>query len=701
MATLEIRAASVSSDAFVANDHHISIDWDLSLSAQPDECQSNHPGLPPADDLWNFLCQLKPLGSGKIECKGCRCSILADIKSIFTHFLTARLINGLYFATQPECLQFRILSYFFKSHHLQRVWEIIGDASRMSASTLPQGTFYPLRRPLKRSAPEGCPSLPNIQNLVHCLKPTADGMMTCSHTRCATIPPFDADRSRIVEHIWKRHCPHLQKSANFDESSLQMAIFSRLEEYGTYLIIEEILTTAEDNAALQFGPKISSPLHNQLSNLAQWKVLRQLRKVFTQQDQKLARFACARKTRNYTLLKISTADCGDKLEAAILTLHDINSNKSPTDLGQIVRFINLSFSMAEVLKRNGHFVSFMPSRADFQTWRNCLTNKAELRAFDELMKDFWTVGIFSDGPVNSEYGTTVMEPKPGQMNFQFLGMPCSNSTEWLEDIRIPEQTNSITSFMNDISKHEDFDFSVFTNIRFSDTSIDIPAPLFTPRGLLGTRSILDTNTEMVTGSRHTPETGIQNTTDLLDADYVRCGSTLNNDPALRLDSKSMIQATIIFLQVLLFLACKTSSILRSVSNARIVLVQLGDLLKFFSPAGITPYQNMSEQTSIAALNNVRFAEQARYRVLNPLRLDNRFEDILPLIVVTTELLEIGWLRSVRDLETYLLSIAEVCIVSVISLSLRQRLYSYAAILPISLSFQFFRSSNSRVLPHRF
>lgn len=69
---------------------------------------------------------------------------------------------------------------------------------------------------------------------------------------------------------------------------------------------------------------------------------------------------------------------------------------------------------------------------------------------------------------------------------------------------------------------------------------------------------------------------------------------------------------------------------------------------------------MSAQSSITTLNHTRFVEQARYQILNPLQLDNEFGDIVPLIIIATEFVRLGWLRSMHGLENYLLFIAEVC-----------------------------------------
>jgi hypothetical protein len=56
---------------------------------------------------------------------------------------------------------------------------------------------------------------------------------------------------------------------------------------------------------------------------------------------------------------------------------------------------------------------------------------------------------------------------------------------------------------------------------------------------------------------------------------------------------------------------------------------------------------------------MRFVEKAKYRILNPIRLDKRFEDVAPLITVATKFLDLRWLRCIRDLETYLLSVVKL------------------------------------------
>ena len=72
----------------------------------------------------------------------------------------------------------------------------------------------------------------------------------------------------------------------------------------------------------------------------------------------------------------------------------------------------------------------------------------------------------------------------------------------------------------------------------------------------------------------------------------------------------------------------------------------------------TPQQH-SELSSSRALDFIRFVENAKYRLLSPLRLDAKFQDIVPLIVIATRLVELGWLWNVRDLETYLLCVSKV------------------------------------------
>lgn len=66
-----------------------------------------------------------------------------------------------------------------------------------------------------------------------------------------------------------------------------------------------------------------------------------------------------------------------------------------------------------------------------------------------------------------------------------------------------------------------------------------------------------------------------------------------------------------------------------------------------------------EYSTTATSSFSRYVEVVKYRILSPLRLDPKFSNLGPLLVVAVKLLETGWIWSLRDLEEYMISRARV------------------------------------------
>lgn len=65
----------------------------------------------------------------------------------------------------------------------------------------------------------------------------------------------------------------------------------------------------------------------------------------------------------------------------------------------------------------------------------------------------------------------------------------------------------------------------------------------------------------------------------------------------------------------------------------------------------------TEKCTFTAPNMARFSrflEVIKFRVLNPLCLDSSLSKFHPLFRTTIKILEAGWLRTVRDVERYLI-----------------------------------------------
>lgn len=89
------------------------------------------------------------------------------------------------------------------------------------------------------------------------------------------------------------------------------------------------------------------------------------------------------------------------------------------------------------------------------------------------------------------------------------------------------------------------------------------------------------------------------------------------------------------------------------------LMQLGVLLIHLSGVDRCCLPKAMERSTTVTSNFSRYVETAKYRVLNPLRLNPKFSDLGPLILVTVKLLETGCISSLRDLEAYMIGISMV------------------------------------------
>jgi hypothetical protein len=92
-----------------------------------------------------------------------------------------------------------------------------------------------------------------------------------------------------------------------------------------------------------------------------------------------------------------------------------------------------------------------------------------------------------------------------------------------------------------------------------------------------------------------------------------------------------------------------------------VIGQLGLLVLMLS--GIE-YNCLSEPTvaekgSHQRLSFARYLGVVKFRVLNELRLDNSFEKYIPVCKVVDKILKVGWLRTIRDVENYLIIVSKV------------------------------------------
>ena len=318
----------------------------------------------------------------------------------------------------------------------------------------------------------------------------------------------------------------------------------------------------------------------------QWLVLRRLRRTFIERYEQLQSFAIKKEMPG--LLEICAGSASKMLEAAILTFHDINSGRPPTALKEVIHFINLSFSMAEVMKTRGHDIQFNPSDEDFEAWRSCLKHKVDSSMFDSLVTGFWR----DDGtssmaqPMARECGKLGAKSwadvhSGGFANSGLDDFSDENSTlawnskEAIESLQAHEQgllhnytsdpaptlTNSIMSLLKDASSYEGFDFSVFLDSELRDGYLDpellnfelpgVPASGLETGQTESPKVDIESNcTTSQSAQPMFPPLGIQDMdTSYPIPDIAPMSSTLT----------SLIKGTAQFLQALLFLTCKSLS----------------------------------------------------------------------------------------------------------------------------------------------
>jgi hypothetical protein len=56
----------------------------------------------------------------------------------------------------------------------------------------------------------------------------------------------------------------------------------------------------------------------------------------------------------------------------------------------------------------------------------------------------------------------------------------------------------------------------------------------------------------------------------------------------------------------------------------------------------------------------RYLKAVKFHVLNILRLDHSFEKYIPVCNVVDKILDAGWLKTIRDVENYIITAAKVC-----------------------------------------
>ena len=392
-----------------------------------------------------------------------------------------------------------------------------------------------------------------------------------------------------------------------------------------------------------------------VSRERQLNILRLLRTEFNSLHRRFRRLT-ARSKFGLKKLRKHCMSPAELLNTGILTSKDILLGNTPASLKELFSFITLSYAMAAVRETRGS-VSFSPTVSDFSIWRHSISKESERQTFDELISIMWpdvNAGFHnammrgeengaSDGNRDRLDDIPVFDDQifPGLLNLETVDLlPQDNDSghfSMLSPETLQDSMHDAASSLFDHSPEDEFDFSAFLNLETYDEPAatqglplqSLPSTVADGNGWC---NIISPAEEEV----REPEPAIP----------------------------SQLVRNIFFQQVLRFLICKLHNGVNPFLDkfyliSGIVLMQLGVLLMYLSGVDQLSLPKWTEGSTTATTNFSHYVETAKYNILNPLRLNPKFSHLCPLLAVPVKLLRTGWIRSLRDLEEYMIGIARV------------------------------------------
>lgn len=355
-------------------------------------------------------------------------------------------------------------------------------------------------------------------------------------------------------------------------------------------------------------------IHDYISRIPQWIALRLLRKEFNSLHRQFLRLPA----RNRSHLKKFRNRCNgpaELLNTGILTSKDILLGSTPVSLKEVFSFIMLSYAMAAT-RNPDRSVLFSPTRLEFSIWRQSISNEAERETFDELVSLMWPE---VDSQVNDVMELSEEKEKSDRDNDSWKDFSWFNNLPHHSMVSPETVQASMHDTVSSIYDHhpgDDFDFSLFLNMEMlDDLSTTVEPPSQTLSSAVAAEEmrgvIIPPTDEKVNTPKLTPVRGL------------------------------LVQ-TIFFLQFLGFVT---------------YLINLGVLFVYLSGVDRCCLPKLIECSTTATSSFIRYVDIAKYRILSPLRLNPKFSNLGPLLVVPVKLLETGWIWSLRDLEEYMISMA--------------------------------------------
>jgi hypothetical protein len=305
------------------------------------------------------------------------------------------------------------------------------------------------------------------------------------------------------------------------------------------------------------------------------------------------------------------------------------NDENPSSLKEIFAFISLSYAMTGTMNSRGKTATFCLDSRERSRWSEPLESSLDHEAFNDLLKLMWP-DLFKEDREISCYSSFYRRSFDWYTyNFDWT---VSNFGSTQSPLR-----STADRLLLESSSDEKFRFSDW--LKFSDPDLstiqlenhDLVGSLGSPSELFSvgtTESRNPYDPGPYQRNTHSPETPPES----------------SDSPAAFSLLQSLAQ-TVLFMQALQFL---------------IFIGGLGVLLVCLSGANQNCFSTARQTfTAASTAKFSRFLNVAKFRILNPLCLDDSLSNFRPLFQTAIKVLEVGWLRTVRDVERYLISITKL------------------------------------------
>ncbi|KAH8784451.1 hypothetical protein BGZ57DRAFT_883797, partial [Hyaloscypha finlandica] len=298
------------------------------------------------------------------------------------------------------------------------------------------------------------------------------------------------------------------------------------------------------------------------------------------------------------------------------------NDKSPLSLKEVFSFISLSFAMTETMQARGHITNLALSEADFTVCKNSLGNEEDRIALEELISLMWQTD--NEKPLSPEDIPPYLSPF-GQYIWEFIH----------EATVIPHGSLRSTAerLLEESVANKDFCFGDWLNFPEDDW--------ISRKG----------NLDLVNLSHEASWIGSLEIPPDLNFGDPNAANPPEIQPPLLEENQNVLMQLQGLMYTVLFMQC---------TSFLIFIGGMGTLLQQLSGTNqdcFTADRGISAGESIAGFS--RFLEISKFRVLNVLCLDPELSKYRALFNIAAKLLEAGWLRTVQNIEKYLIHIIKL------------------------------------------